>query len=49
VVRTEWKSTALKAYQRRTIAADAVIAATYLAGTNTRRVRRALMALLAAR
>ena len=42
---TEWKSTALKAYQRRTIAADAVIAATYLAGTNTRRVRRALMAL----
>src|SRR6266700_1936964 len=42
---TEWKSTALKAYQRRTIAADAVIAATYLAGTNTRRVRRALAAL----
>src|SRR5260370_10086276 len=42
---TEWKSKALKAYQRRTIAADAVIAATYLAGTNTRRVRRALMAL----
>src|SRR5467141_4726555 len=42
---TEWKSTALKAYQRRTIAADAVIAATYLAGTNTRRVHRALMAL----
>jgi putative transposase len=42
---TEWKSTALKAYQRRTIAADAVIAATYLAGTNTRRVRRALTAL----
>ena len=36
---------ALKAYQRRTIAADAVIAATYLAGTNTRRVRRALTAL----
>ena len=42
---TEWKSKALKAYQRRTIAADAVIAATYLAGTNTRRVRRALAAL----
>ena len=42
---TEWKSKALKAYQRRTIAADAVIAATYLAGTNTRRVRRALTAL----
>ena len=42
---TEWKSKALKAYQRRTVAADAVIAATYLAGTNTRRVRRALTAL----
>jgi putative transposase len=42
---TEWKSKALKAYQRRTIAADAVIAATYLSGTNTRRVRRALTAL----
>src|SRR5246127_5636795 len=42
---TEWRSKALKAYQRRTIAADAVIAATYLAGTNTRRVRRALSAL----
>jgi transposase-like protein len=42
---SEWKSKALKAYQRRTIAADAVIAATYLAGTNTRRVRRALTAL----
>jgi len=42
---TEWKSKVLKAYQRRTIAADAVIAATYLAGTNTRRVRRALTAL----
>ncbi len=42
---TEWKSKALKAYQRRTIAADAVIAATYLAGTNTRRVRRALTTL----
>jgi transposase-like protein len=42
---TEWKSKALKAYQRRTVAADAVIAGTYLAGTNTRRVRRALTAL----
>ncbi len=41
----EWKSKALRAYQRRTLAADAVIAGTYLAGTNTRRVRRALMAL----
>ena len=39
---TEWKSQALRAYQRRTLAADALIASTYLAGTNTRRVRRAL-------
>ena len=42
---SEWKSQALRAYQRRTAAADAVIAGVYLAGTNTRRVRRALMAL----
>jgi len=42
---TEWKSQALRAYQRRTLAADALIAGTYLAGTNTRRVRRALAAL----
>jgi putative transposase len=41
----EWKSEAVRAYQRRTIAADALIAGTYLAGTNTRRVRRALAAL----
>ena len=41
----EWKSQALRAYQRRTLAADALIANTYLAGTNTRRVRRALAAL----
>ena len=39
---TEWKSQALRAYQRRTLAADALIASCYLAGTNTRRVRRAL-------
>jgi transposase-like protein len=39
---TEWKSGALRAYQRRTLAADALIAGCYLAGTNTRRVRRAL-------
>ena len=39
---TEWKSKAPRAYQRRTLAADALIAGTYLAGTNTRRVRRAL-------
>jgi putative transposase len=42
---TEWKSKALRAYQRRTLVADALIAGAYLAGTNTRRVRRALAAL----
>ena len=42
---TEWRSKALRAYQRRTRAADALIASAYLAGTNTRRVRRALAAL----
>jgi putative transposase len=42
---TEWKSQALRAYQRRTQAADALIAGCYLSGTNTRRVRRALRAL----
>ena len=30
---TEWKSQALRAYQRRTVAADALIASCYLAGT----------------
>ena len=43
----EWKSGGLRAYQRRTLAADALIASTYLAGTNTRRVRRALAAVFA--
>ena len=42
---TEWQSKVLRAYQRRTLAADALIASTYLSGTNTRRVRRALKAL----
>ena len=42
---TEWKSQALRAYRRRTQAADALIAGCYLSGTNTRRVRRALRAL----
>jgi putative transposase len=41
---TEWKSAALRAYQRRTAQADSLIAGAYLAGTNTRRVRRALAA-----
>ena len=44
---TEWKSQSLRAYQRRTLAADALIAGCYLAGTNTRRVRRALSTLFA--
>jgi putative transposase len=42
---TEWHSLSLRRYQRRTMAADALIASTYLAGTNTRRVRRALATL----
>src|SRR6202022_3334678 len=44
----EWRSGSLRAYQRRTRAADALIAGAYLAGTNTRRVRRALNAVFAA-
>jgi putative transposase len=43
----EWKSKVLRTYQRRRLAADALIASAYLAGTNTRRVRRALKALFA--
>ena len=44
----EWRIAALRAYQRRTLAADALIAGSYLAGsTNTRRVRRALAAVFA--
>ncbi len=42
---TEWKSTALRAYQRRMLVADALIAGAYLAGTNMRWVRRALASL----
>src|SRR6202008_1262313 len=41
---SEWKSKALRAYQRRTRQADSLIVGAYLAGTNTRRVRRALAA-----
>jgi putative transposase len=41
---SEWQSKSLRAYQRRTKAADALIAGAYLGGTNTRRVRRALKA-----
>jgi len=43
----EWKSRSLRAYQRRTKAADALIASAYLSGTNTRRVRRALQSVFA--
>src|SRR6195256_5144798 len=42
---TEGKSKTLRPYPPPTLAADALIASTYLAGTNTRRVRRALAAL----
>jgi transposase-like protein len=44
---TEWKSKALRSYQRRTATIDALIASAYLSGTNTRRVRRVLAALFA--
>jgi putative transposase len=42
---TEWRSNALPRYQRLTKRAEALIAAVYLAGTNTRRVKRALFGL----
>ena len=42
---TEWRSKALRRYQRLTKRAEALIAAVYLAGTNTRRVKRALFGL----
>jgi putative transposase len=42
---TEWRSKALPRYQRLTKRAEALIAAVYLAGTNTRRVKRALFGL----
>jgi transposase-like protein len=41
----EWRSAALPRYARMIRQAEALIAATYLAGTNTRRVKRALGAL----
>ena len=41
---TEWHSRFIRAYQRRTVTADELIASAYLAGTNTRRVRQALAA-----
>jgi putative transposase len=42
---TEWRSNALPRYQRLTKKAETLIAAVYLAGTNTRRVKRALFGL----
>jgi len=42
---SEWRSKALPRYQRLTRTAEALIASVYLAGTNTRRVKRALFAL----
>ena len=41
----EWQSAVLPRYARRTRRVEALIAGAYLAGTNTRRVRRALAAL----
>jgi putative transposase len=45
----EWKSRTLPRYARMTKQVEALIAGTYLAGTNTRRVRRALAALFRGR
>jgi putative transposase len=42
---TEWRSKALPRYQRLTKRAETLIAAVYLAGTNMRRVKRALFGL----
>ncbi len=42
---TEWRSKALPRYHRLTKKAEALIASVYLAGTNTRRVKRALYGL----
>ena len=43
----EWRSAALPRYARMTRQVEALIAGAYLAGTNTRRVKRALSALFA--
>jgi putative transposase len=44
----EWRSKAFPAYKRLTVQAERLIVGAYLAGTNTRRVRRALAALFGA-
>lgn len=46
---TEWRPQALRRYQRLTKKAEALIASVYLAGTNTRRVKRALFGLFEGR
>ncbi len=43
----EWRSASLPRYSRMTRQVEALIAGTYLSGTNTRRVKRALAALFA--
>ena len=43
----EWRSASLRAYQRSTRAANSLIAGAYLAGANSRRLRRALNAVFA--
>jgi hypothetical protein len=45
----EWRSQTIPAYKRVTKRAETIIAGAYLAGTNTRRVRRALQGLFGAR
>ncbi len=43
---TEWRSAVLPRYQRRTRRVDEAILGTYLAGANTRRIRKALQPML---
>ena len=43
---TEWRSTTVRRYQRRTARVDEALLGVYLAGTNTRRVKGALAPLL---
>ena len=43
---TEWQSTTVRRYQRRTVRVDEAILGVYLAGTNTRRIKGALAPLL---
>lgn len=43
---TEWQSTAMRRYQRRTALVDEAVLGVYLSGTNTRRIKGALAPLL---